>query len=168
MVKDAILSLKSPLIIKENKKLKMKCQYLKTKKRLSILNARYEKERYNFKITNFNMVQMKLTINNKNRIEKLPCEIQHSSFNTYINKYKITNSTLIKNIEEYYRLTKTFIYLFNDKYEETYGKPLNNDNDTIFCILSLIESTLEDTSKYKEEKVDNIITKDMYYRLVTL
>lgn len=168
MKKDTIFSLKSLLIIKEKINFLVNSEFVKLNKIVKITNCKYETERKHFKISPYKFQEISLKTNNLNQKTENKILIKHSIFNTYIKKYKITNTYLIKNIEEYYRLTKVFINLFNKKYGEINEFEIETNHNVIFTILKYREKELYNIEQYKFEKIENIFSEELYYSIIRL
>lgn len=165
MIKDSMINFGSLLIVKDRQSFSINCSFNCSTKIVSITNAIYEKERHNFQLIPFNTERIYMKTNNKNQYYMHPILIKHSIFDFYINKYKIENIYLIKNIEEFYRLTKVFIDMFNKRFGTIYNFNIDINHETVFSIIKYNEKKLNDIEKYKKEKVDNIFSEELFYIL---
>lgn len=162
MKKDIILSFKSLLTVKDRIKFSIDYVFDIKRKLLKINNSIYLKDRTIFPITRFLKETHNLKTTNIMSEHRLPILINHTIFEFYINKYEIKNKYLIKNISEFYRLTKSFIKIFNIKYMKELSNEIEINHDTVFSILKYNESKLKDVEEYKKEKVENIFDEKIF------
>lgn len=162
MKKDIIYSLKSLLTIKDRTNFSINYYFNESKKLIKINNSIYLKDRHNYKITEYFKDSYSLKTFNSNSENRLPILIKHTIFNFYIEKYSITDKYLIKNISEFYRLTKVFVGLFNKKYGKENQFEIDINHDVVFSILKDNENKYNDIEKYKIEKIENIFSKELF------
>lgn len=162
MKKDTIYSFKSLLVIKDKNNFSINCGFYKKYKIIKIQNTSYLKDRFTFPITKFLKKAYRLKTMNSMAKHRLPVLVNHEVFVFYINKYKFTNKYLIENIREFYRLTKAFVYIFNEKYIKDPSLEIEINHDVVFNILKYNELKLDDVEKYKKEKVENVFTEDLF------
>lgn len=165
MVKDSMLSFNSLLIVKDRKNFKVNYNFKSLRRKISLKNSVYDVEKNNFSLVNNKIAKISLKTTNKNVGEYLPILIKHTIFDFYIKKYKIDNLYLIKNVEEYYRLTKVFLNMFNQKYGNVYNFEIDVNHDTVFSVIKYNENKLNDVEKYKSEKIDNIFDDELFHTL---
>lgn len=162
MKKDAILNFKSLLTIKDRIKFSINYGFNIKRKLVKVNNSIYLKDRITFPITQFFKETHILKTTNIMAEHRLPILINHTIFEFYIRKYDIKNKYLIENISEFYRLTKSFIKMFNIKYIEEIPNEVETNHDVVFSILKYNESKINDLEKYKKEKIENIFSEELF------
>lgn len=168
MKKDLIYNLKSLFVIKEKNIFSINFGFDSLNKIIKINNCKYIKEENDFKLVPYIRNERSLRTVNANIENRFNILIKHSIFNFYISKYKIQNKYLIKNIEEYYRVTKVLISMLNTKYGIQNQFEIETNHDVVFTILKYNESKLYDIEKYKSEKVENVFSEELYESIVRL
>lgn len=165
---ELIYNLKSIFIKKEIVPVTIKSTYNSTERIMSLKNINYNQDGIEYKFIPYDVKKFKLTAKNINDYNNFPLLFKHSVLPFYSNMYAITNPYLLKNIEEFYRITKVFVIMFNDKYKGTIDLELIDKPDVIFNILKFHESKLVDIKQYSQSKVDDIISKELYNNIKRL
>lgn len=162
MKKDIIFNLKSLFVIKYRTNISLNSSFFKKTKIIKINNTNYLKDRTIFKITkNIKEIHSLKTLNSMN-YNKMNILINHTIFNFYTKKYNLKNKYVISNISEIYRLTKSFIKMFNLKYISDIPNEIRVNHDTVFTIIKYNENKINDIEKYKNEKVENIFDEELF------
>lgn len=162
MKKDIILNFRSLLTIKDRINFSIDYSFDIKRKLIKINNSIYLKDRIKFQITQFFKETHNLKTTNIMAEHRLPIFINHTIFEFYIKKYDIKNKYLIENISEFYRLTKSFIKMFNIKYINEIPNEIEVNHDVVFSILKYNESKIKDLEKYKKEKIENVFSEELF------
>lgn len=162
MKKDIIYNFKSLLTLKDRLVFSINYGFDKKNKIIKINNIIHLKDRIKFPITKVFKETHNLKTTNIMAENRLPILINHKVFEFYIKKYGIKNNYLIENIGEFYRLTKSFIVMFNIKYMNEIPNEIEINHDVVFSILKYNESKIKDLEYYKKEKIENIFSEELF------
>ena len=163
-----IYNLKS-LFIKKNKlKINIKYNFSSQEKKIKINNCIYDCDVQKYKLIPFVCKTIKLRTENKNHYTNNIFLIKHSVLPYYSSEYKIKNSYLLSNIEEFYRITKVYLIMFNQELSKKYESEININHDVIFTILKFHENKLLNIEEYKKKKFNEIINEEVYNIIIKM
>lgn len=157
-----IYNLQSLFVKKETLPIAINSNFQSTDRIISVKNLIYDNKIIKFQLVPSSVKEVKLITNNLNSCRNFSIPFKHSILPFYSKKYSIENTYLLDNIEEFYRITKVFVIMFNDKYKGINSLELIIKPDVIFSILKFNEKNISNINEYKKLKVDKVIPKELF------